>query len=283
MTAPRDLEQFFASGEPVACLRITRVRGSSPRAEGTEMYVCSECLFGTIGGGQLEHLAIDAARELLASGDLSKHLDIPLGPQIGQCCGGRVEVSVTRMSAADKDAALSRDAEARAANPSVYILGAGHVGRALAAQLQHLPVHTVLIDQRAEELALSDAAVEKRLSAIPEIDVMSAPAGSAFIVLTHDHGLDFLLASAALQRADAAYVGLIGSNTKRIKFRNWCRKFCDGLSIAPLICPIGAGGSRDKRPAVIAAHVVAEVITALTSEPAAERPEGVTVSHIAAQ
>ncbi len=278
------LRQFLDAPGPVASLRLIRVRGSSPRNTGTEMYVRAESLCGTIGGGQLEHLAIAAARELLAAGNLSHHMDVPLGPEIGQCCGGRVEIALTRMSASDKDLAL-REAEAREAElPAVYILGAGHVGRALADLLQHLPVRAVLIDQRQGELDQCHASVERRLSAIPEIDVMNAAPGSAFIVLTHDHGLDFLLASAALQRGDATYVGLIGSATKRAKFAAWTHDHCDGLSVADLICPIGAGGSRDKRPAVIAALVVAEVITALTSETAAQCPAfGEAALHIAAQ
>lgn len=283
MTSAPSLIQFLTAPGPVASLRLTRVRGSSPRATGTEMFVRSETLWGTIGGGQLEHIAIEAARDLLAKGNLSQTLDVPLGPEIGQCCGGRVEIAVARMSDADKDLAISAQQEADAALPAVYILGAGHVGRALADQFQHLPVRCVLLDQRKEELAQSEARVEKRLSVIPEFDIQNAPAGSAFIVLTHDHGLDFLLASAALERGDAAYVGLIGSATKRAKFASWTREQCNGLSIAPLICPIGAGGSRDKRPAVIAALVVSEVITALTSETAAHPQSRGAASHFAAQ
>lgn len=283
MYSAQTLLQFLNGPGPVASVRLTKVRGSSPRMAGTEMYVRTDSLWGTIGGGQLEHLAIEAARTLLSNGDLSQHLDVPLGPEIGQCCGGRVEIALARMSATDKDIALETIQLEEAQQPAVYVLGAGHVGRALTELFQHLPVRCVLVDQREEELALTRANVEKRLSVVPEFDVMNAPKGSAFIVLTHDHGLDFLLTSAALERGDAAYVGMIGSATKRAKFASWTRKNCDGLSAAPLICPIGAGGSRDKRPAVIAALVVAEVITALTSEPAATAPLGATEPSLAAQ
>ena len=284
MASVADLQTFLTSGEPVVSVRLTRVRGSSPREMGTEMFVTEEALFGTIGGGQLEHRAIDAARRLLADGDIACQLDLPLGPEIGQCCGGRVEVSLTRMSDGDRDAALARAEVEAGLLPHVYILGAGHVGRALADQFQHMPVHCVLVDQRSEELALSQAKVEERQNAIPEFDIMTAPPGSAYIVLTHDHGLDFLLTSAALSRGDAAYVGMIGSATKRVKFRKWTEKHCEELSsIAALNCPIGAGGSRDKRPAVIAALVVAEVITALTSETAATAPSGAAEPPLAAQ
>ncbi|MCG7493594.1 xanthine dehydrogenase accessory protein XdhC [Thalassobius sp. Cn5-15] len=284
MSISRTLHDFLSTDTPVVALQLTRVRGSSPRGEGTEMFVSADALYGTIGGGQLEHRAIAAARDLLASGDTAATLDLPLGPEIGQCCGGRVEVTLILLDAAGRQAAVDRaDAEQRLL-PHVYILGAGHVGRALADQFQHMPVQTIVIDPRQEELVQLRADVDCRLSALPEHDIHIAPPGSAFIVLTHDHGLDFLLTSAALARGDAAYVGMIGSATKRASFLNWSTQNCaDRLSVAQLNCPIGAGGSRDKRPAVIAALVVAEVITALTSEPAATAPLGATEPSLAAQ
>lgn len=233
------------------------------------MFVAPGSLWGTIGGGQLEFMAINAARDMLRDGALHQDMDVPLGPEIGQCCGGRVELNLTRMRASDKWAAKERAAQREDVLPHVYVMGAGHVGRALANLFQHLPVRCILVDTRPEEIALCAADVETRVSAIPEAEIWSAPEGSAFIVLTHDHGLDFLLTSAALERQDAAYVGMIGSATKRVKLRNWAHKYCDGQSIEHLKCPIGASGSRDKRPSVIAAFVAAEVMAELTSETAA--------------
>jgi xanthine dehydrogenase accessory factor len=162
-----------------------------------------------------------------------------------------------------KEDALAREATERLHRPAVLVMGAGHVGRALADQLQHLPVRSVLVDTRARELGLCDAAVEKRLTALPEADIRAAAPGSAFLILTHDHALDFLLAAEALGRGDAAYTGMIGSRTKRSAFVNWCRRQA-GVDPGALICPIGAGATGDKRPAVIAALTVAEVMSALT-------------------
>jgi len=258
------LAAFLDLHGAVIRVALTRVRGSSPRNTGTEMFVAAEALYGTIGGGQLEHRAIEAARAMLRDGALSREMDVPLGPEIGQCCGGRVELSLQRMRASDKGAALRRAEAETATLPHVYVMGAGHVGRALADLLQHLPVRAILVDPRAGEIALCTAAVETRVSAIPEVEIANAPAGSAFVVLTHDHGLDFLLTSAALERGDAAYVGMIGSATKRTKLRNWMRQHCDGVDFSQLTCPIGAQGSGDKRPALIAAFVVAEVLAELT-------------------
>ena len=260
------LSRFLAAHPSVIRIELTRVRGSSPRNEGTEMFVSAEALWGTIGGGQLEYLAIEAARDMLRNGDLRRDMDVPLGPEIGQCCGGRVEMHLTRMRASDKRNAKDRATQQQATLPHVYILGAGHVGRALANLFQHMPVNCLLIDTRPEEIALNTAAVETFVTPLPEADIWSAPAGSAFIVLTHDHALDFLLTSAALERGDAAYVGMIGSATKRVKFKNWAHRNCDGQTIEHLNCPIGASGSRDKRPSVIAAFVAAEVMSELTSE-----------------
>lgn len=266
------LETFLSVHSSVIRVALTRVRGSSPRNEGAEMFVAQGGLFGTIGGGQLEYLAIERARAMLAEGDLNATMDVPLGPEIGQCCGGRVELALARLRQGDRRAAIARAEAAQSALPSVYVMGAGHVGRALADLFQHLPVNCVLVDTRPEELALCRADVDTRFSVLPEAEIATAPAGSAFVVLTHDHGLDFLLASAALDRGDAAYVGMIGSATKRAKFRNWRRDHCDGQNIEDLNCPIGASGSRDKRPSVIAAFVVAEVMAELTSETVAAVP-----------
>lgn len=263
------LAAFLGKNPLVIRVVLTQVRGSSPRDEGTEMFVSGDGLWGTIGGGQLEYMAIDVARDMLRGGDAQRDMDVPLGPEIGQCCGGRVEIQLTRMSIADKRAAETRAQQRQAAMPHAYVFGAGHVGRALANILQHLPVHCVLIDTRPAEIALNSAQVDARVSALPEADISNAPAGSAFVVLTHDHALDFLLASAALARGDAAYVGMIGSKTKRAKFRNWTHENCGGQTIEQLKCPIGVSGSRDKRPSVIAAFVAAEVMAELTSNTAA--------------
>ncbi|WP_421906490.1 xanthine dehydrogenase accessory protein XdhC [Mameliella sp.] len=272
-SAITSLAEFLGSEGAVIRVELTRVRGSSPRGEGTEMFVAASGLWGTIGGGQLEYRAIETARGMLRDGVLSRTLDLPLGPEIGQCCGGRVEMGLTRLRASDRRAAITREARAKDSRPHVYVLGAGHVGRALADLFQHLPVTCIVIDTRPEEIALCTAEVDTRVRAIPEIDIMTAPAGSAFVVLTHDHALDFLLTAAALERGDAAYVGMIGSATKRAKFRNWMHRNCEAGDIDTLICPIGASGSRDKRPSLIAAFVVAEVMAELTSEPAATCPE----------
>jgi len=264
------LAQFLAAHSAVIHVRLSGVRGSSPRDTGAQMFVAQDGLHGTIGGGQLEYMAIDKARAMLRAGRVSEEMDVPLGPEIGQCCGGRVAVTLTQMDDAARHAARDEDAVETANRPHVYIFGAGHVGRALARFTQFLPVQSVLIDARPEELALADANVQTRLSVMAEADIRHAPPNSAFVVATHDHALDLLLTSEALNRGDAAYVGLIGSATKRVKFTRFHKDHSPGGDMSGLTCPIGATASRDKRPEVIAAFVAAEIMTRL-SVPAERR------------
>ena len=141
-------------------------------------------------------------------------------------------------------------------------MGAGHVGRALARLMVQMPVRTVVVDSRHRTVALPRRG-EHRESALPEAEIDRAPPGSAFVILTHDHALDFLLVAQALARNDAAYVGMIGSATKRARLARWCRDHCDGQRIDALTCPIGTATQGDKRPEVIAAGVLPEVMAAL--------------------
>ncbi len=257
---------FLARHGAAAIVRMVSVRGSSPREEGTWMLVADGACYGTIGGGHLEYMAIDEARALLAKRGGPKVMDVPLGPEIGQCCGGRVKLSVDRVDDAIRKELIQAEEAERKAYPHVYLFGAGHVGRALSEAFALLPVRPVVVDTRADELGLIGDSVDKRLTPVPEAEARKAAPGSVFIILTHDHSLDFLIACEALARGDAAYVGMIGSHTKRATFESWCRKSAEvKVDPAQLVCPIGVSANKDKRPEVIAAFVVAEVMAALAA------------------
>ena len=252
-----------AQGAAAAMIRVTRAEGSTPRDSGAVMMVTASAAEGTIGGGRLEWDAIAAARELLAQNEVARELVIALGPEIGQCCGGRVTLRLSRVDGLA--AALEADAAAdsRAARHNTLIFGAGHVGLALARALAPLPMRVQLLDSRRQAFAnLTLEAVDcietERLTQA----VQSAPSGSAFIVVTHSHALDSLITAAALERGDFCYLGLIGSKTKRRVFEQAFRDI--GIAeerIARLVCPIGVV-LRDKRPEVIAALTAAEILAA---------------------
>ncbi|RFC66949.1 MULTISPECIES: xanthine dehydrogenase accessory protein XdhC [Mesorhizobium] len=277
----KDLSEFLERVSDAALVQVTSAKGSTPREAGTWMLVARDAIFGTIGGGQLEYMAIDKARELLALDGEAVMLDVPLGPEIGQCCGGRVGLSVSRMDATMREELQAQLAREDAALPHIYVFGGGHVGRALAAALSLLPVKTIVVETRAEEIKGLPKTIETRLTPMPEEAVRDAPAGSAFLVLTHDHALDFLIVAEALKRTDAAYVGMIGSKTKKATFRSWYLRTAGGTEAAfsQLVSPIGGDSVKDKRPAVIAALAAAEVMTALSLSPAADAIPGTRDSY----
>ena len=270
------LTSFLAAHRPSILAELTAVRGSSPREQGAFMLIAADALLGTIGGGALEYMVIARARQVLRDGVPEAALDIPLGPEIGQCCGGRVDIAMRRVDATRAEALLARlDAET-AARPHVYLFGAGHVGHALAAALAPLPLNVHVVDTRASELVGLPDNVEAVASPMPEAVVRSAPKGSAYAILTHDHALDFLIAFEALKRADSPYVGMVGSRTKRARFRAWyLGEGGDPAALDRLVLPIGGGaypqGLGDKRPAVIAALAAAEILVQIGRGEAAVR------------
>nr|WP_312970313.1 xanthine dehydrogenase accessory protein XdhC [Brucella intermedia] len=274
MPGARDDIRAFLNRRPDSVLvEVTDVKGSAPRDAGAWMLVARDMIFRTIGGGQLEYMAIDHARKILAGGR-DTPMDVPLGPEIGQCCGGRVGLSFKRVNRGLTDELVGKvDAEI-ATRPHVYVFGAGHVGDALANALSFTPVRVVLVDTREAELMACDVpGVETCLSAMPEQVVRSAPPGSAFIVLTHDHALDFLIVTEALQRRDAVYVGMIGSKTKKATFKNWLKREMGSDNLFEnLVCPVGGAVVKDKRPEVIAALVAAEVLTAVLTSARISQP-----------
>lgn len=256
-----DLARFLAATPEAIVCELTRVRGSSPRAEGTFMLVGRAALFGTIGGGALEYLVIEHARRLLAEGRAQEVMDVPLGPEIGQCCGGRVAVMLHYADAQVRAGLMARAEAEETSLPHVYIFGAGHVGRVLAQILSLLPVHLDVFDTRRAEIAALPEGISGQAVAMPEAMVRAAPSGTSYVIVTHDHALDFLIAQEALSRPDSPYIGMVGSRTKRAKFSSWfLEQGGERAALERLVLPIGAQGLGDKRPAVIAALAAAEIV-----------------------
>lgn len=256
-----DLSGFLDTHPVAVVAELTRVRGSSPREAGAFVVVAGEGLIGTIGGGALEHMVIGRARQALRDGIAPGAMDVPLGPEIGQCCGGRVEVALRVLTPALADELVARVERQQGQWPHVWLFGSGHVGKALARALAALPLQVHVIDTRPDELRDLPVGIEARAVPMPEAVVRSAPAGSSFVILTHDHALDFLIAAEALKRADAPYVGMVGSATKRARFASWYRSEGGTTeALDRLTLPIGAMGLVDKRPEVIAALAAAEIM-----------------------
>jgi xanthine dehydrogenase accessory factor len=292
-------------GHPTALITILATEGSAPRGPGTRMLVTAETQAGTIGGGALEWRAAEQARAILALPPGSWRVqDYPLGPLLGQCCGGRVRLLVEHLADTDWIAALADGAVVHAtlrdghiertatkdehrwpraefavqagpltsrgplpgagfsfvepddsARRPLILFGAGHVGRAIARILPGLPFDLAWFDSRAELADLPGVTADSA-DALVACAGQAGP-GSAVLILTHDHALDYRLAAAALS-SEAGYVGMIGSSTKRARFLS--RLAADGIDSARLTCPIGHPGIPGKAPEVIAVATLAQLL-----------------------
>ena len=253
----------LASGDTAVLVEVTRASGSVPREAGTRMLVTASRALGSIGGGHLELKAIAHARAMLATGDTSTHSQhYPLGPALGQCCGGAVTLGFERLG--------SRHLDAWPTTPPRFHLqlyGAGHVGRAIARLLATLEVSVDWIDEREDEFpaTLIDKGwpghIRKLALDAVEGEVRSAPAGAFYLVLTHQHDLDMRITEAILRRGDFGFLGLIGSRTKRQRFEHrFQQRGIAPALIARMICPIGLPGIAGKEPEVIALAVLAQLL-----------------------
>ena len=217
MNALRDTAAaWLAAGRMGIVVEIARAEGSVPREAGTRMLVAEDACAGTIGGGHLEWEAIAEARALLRHGLASAYeRRVALGPSLGQCCGGAVLLRYVRL-----DAAVVAGWPAATPRFVLQLYGAGHVGHAIARLLAGLDVQVQWIDGREEAFADAPPASNIARVCVDALDaeVALAPPGAYYLVLTHDHDLDWRITEAILKRGDFGYLGLIGSRTKRAKF-----------------------------------------------------------------
>lgn len=107
------LNALATCATPAILVTVAKVVGSGPREPGAKMLVTVEELFDTIGGGHLEMCATHIAREMLAlpAGDLNAERRLerfPLGPSLGQCCGGVVQLAFERINQHNLDYSLQQ-------------------------------------------------------------------------------------------------------------------------------------------------------------------------------
>ncbi|WP_321783531.1 xanthine dehydrogenase accessory protein XdhC [Paraburkholderia sp. J94] len=144
----------------------------------------------------------------------------------------------------------------------VVLFGAGHVGHALVTLLGMLPCVVQWVDER-DELFPDEVPANVQIEATdtPAAIVDTAPPGAYFIVMTHNHALDFELSLRIMKRRDFAWFGLIGSKTKRVKFeRRLVERGVARERMDEITCPIGVTGIVDKAPSSIAVAVAAQLM-----------------------
>ncbi|MCQ6256814.1 xanthine dehydrogenase accessory protein XdhC [Pseudomonas sp. Q11] len=241
-------------GEPCVLVTIIEELGSTPRNAGSKMVISTSQTFDTIGGGHLEYKAMELARQMLASGQQSTHLErFSLGASLGQCCGGVTVLLFEPMGQVQAQ---------------IAVFGAGHVGRALVPLLASLPCKVRWIDSREAEFPEHlPHGVRKIVSEEPLDEIDELPAGSYCIVMTHNHQLDLELSAAILKRNDFAYFGLIGSKTKRVKFEHRLRdRGFDSSTLQRMRCPMGIGDVKGKLPVEIAISIAGEIIATYNAD-----------------
>lgn len=292
-------------GAPVALVTVAAVKGSAPREPGACLCVGLDGQAGSIGGGTLEYQAVDSARELLRNAKPWLHQQLGLGPALGQCCGGRVELLIERLDAADLDwlrasesappgtellshcsAGQRRKSLQLAADDTVHfdaaspqqltlrqplrpghfellLFGAGHLGQALVPLLANLPCTLHWFDAReADAEAASRSGARCEWLETPTLALQQATDGSLALVMTHSHALDFEISAAALACERIAWVGMIGSASKRQRFERELRRRGEAAPLDRLACPIGQRNSALRDPAELALVLAAELLQA---------------------
>ncbi|KGJ90901.1 xanthine dehydrogenase accessory protein XdhC [Colwellia psychrerythraea] len=244
------VHQLNKQGKAYVVATIVGVTGSTPRNSGTKMVITNEDIFDTIGGGHLEHKVIKHAHQLLTGGEACQQLEhFQLGAQLGQCCGGDASVLFECFSAS---------------GANIILFGAGHVGKALIPILAGLPCSITWVDNRVEQFPDdidSYSNVTAVVSENPAEEVATMPTNSYYIVMTHNHQLDFDISHNILKRADFSYSGLIASDTKWRRFQQrFQHRDIEKSLVEQMNCPIGLAQVQGKLPMEVAVSVAGEII-----------------------
>ena len=274
ISASRHTSQFLArlARQPAVLVQVASTKGSVPREAGTWMAVFDDALVGTLGGGHLEYQAIARARAMLgaepAEAPPATSERFALGPALGQCCGGVMQLRFERVSASDGESLalrLSGDLV------PVALFGGGHVGHALVQVLAPLPFQVSWIDSRDE---MFPDGLPERIVCEHSDPVQAAVAGlvpqSRVLIMSFSHAEDLEVVAACLKRqrekGDLPYIGLIGSKTKWATFRRRleARGFTQA-ELAHVTCPIGIAGITGKEPEVIAVSVAAQLLQTISA------------------
>ncbi len=240
-------------------VEITATRGSTPRDTGTAMKVTARATHGTIGGGALELAAITRARAILATGAPEETRSYPLGPGLGQCCGGAVTLRFTRdRCPIDIERFHVHALQSHRPHPGfLWLWGAGHVGRAVVRACPPQAFRITWVDSSAERFP---AQVGAHVETIPAADMARlaarAPRYAHHLIFTYSHEIDLALCAALLERGFAS-CGLIGSATKWARFTR--RLVAAGLDPGRITCPIG-DKNLGKHPEAIAQGTVAALL-----------------------
>jgi xanthine dehydrogenase accessory factor len=245
MTVFDDLSDLLDSGEPAALVTVVGKSGSAPRGVGTRMVVTPEGTRGTIGGGVVEGLAIDDAREVLAgvAEPGVRTYELEPGGNTGMVCGGEMDVFVDRVQGRAR----------------LHVAGAGHIGRELAALAARVGYEVSVVDDRADYADPEAFPDDVEVAHGDYGDVLAdRPMGedAAVAVATRSGTFDGDAVAAGLD-GGAGYVGLVASDTKADRVLSGLAE--EGYSRqelarvrSPVGLDLGGGGPGDIALAILA-------------------------------
>ncbi len=244
---------------PAIMCTIVKVTGSAPQSVGVRMWVAGNRVSGTLGGGEFERRVLEHARALLDGNKDEAHLkEYVLCKEMGQCCGGRVEVFF----------------EPVPRRKAIHLFGGGHIGQAVAQVFSRMPFELHLVDSRPEWSSRENLPDDVEPHCADPVEYSRSRRWNeddAVCIFTHSHDLDFHLVKFFL-RQPAGYIGLIGSEHKATVFQTRLKQeplprgegreepvSWEELWEERVHCPIGLTLD-SKHPKVIAVAVAAEVM-----------------------
>ena len=278
----------------VARVVVISTKGSAPRKENSQMFVTKNNIYGSIGGGQLEYQITSICRARLAS--LKKFerevRKFALGPSLGQCCGGSVNALIEYFHYSEM-AKIKQLQQARnlihelftdrfpyegsqslsldkknffqeqmiETKTDLFIWGAGHTGREIMSSTKSLPLTRYWIDISRERFPnIIDESVNAIWVKDPTRLIRNFPDGGIHLILTHSHALDLAIIQSLLTENRFYKLGLIGSKTKKARFKTQLIKAGFSLNdIEKIICPIGLPEITGNEPFRIALSVAGQI------------------------
>lgn len=238
------LLSVLSGGGRAALATVVRTSGSTPQKPGARMLLLANGRsIGTVGGGAIEQVVVEALRETLETGE-THIVARELSHDLGMCCGGRMEVFVERVEAA----------------PRLWLIGAGHVAKPTAAVARSVGFDVTVVDDREEynneerfpgcTLEVRDPASLLRCTSLGEADWI--------LIVSHDHALDEKVLALVMQQSPR-YVGLVASRRKALRLVQRVAGKGSRVDLDRLYAPVGLDLGA-VTPEELAVSIVGELI-----------------------
>ncbi len=249
------IKHIYDNGGKAVLITVISKEGGGPAIAGTKLLITEEEKIGTVGGGTIEYLAIEKAKNILKSEnyknetisyDLNANSEIITeSEKTGMICGGYISLFYEYITSGQK----------------LYIFGAGHIGKAVYYYLKNLEYDITIIDQRKEMFDDFEGNFKKEVyDYLQYLNEKLIEENSIVLIATHTHDLDYkILKKLYEKKLKLKYIGALASKTKALSFKENLKK---DLGYEPdysnLYMPVGikTGGTK---PYDIAISIVAQI------------------------